>query len=118
MLGMSKLNFCVSPYQIQTKAAIHSMPLVLPGVIAVIAFLSHYISIPLSVIRFWRKSAGTGSTSSILPCDNFRVDDVWVKKFPKMLTESAFRVIDVNKDKVDDFIFGFATGKDCMLLSC
>ena len=30
--------------------------------------------------------------------------------FPKLITESAFRMLDVNQDGVLDVIFGFGTG--------
>lgn len=46
----------------------------------------------------------------IAPCDNIKVEDVWVKQFPKLLTESAFRTVDVNSDGIEDVIFGYATG--------
>ncbi|KAL3885796.1 hypothetical protein ACJMK2_025834 [Sinanodonta woodiana] len=48
----------------------------------------------------------------IIGCDSIQVEDVWVKGFPKLLTESAFRLVDVNKDGVLDVILGFATGAD------
>ncbi|KAK3581051.1 hypothetical protein CHS0354_013959 [Potamilus streckersoni] len=48
----------------------------------------------------------------IIGCDSIQVEDVWVKGFPKLLTETAFRLVDVNKDGVLDVILGFATGAD------
>ena len=49
--------------------------------------------------------------SDIVGCDHIDVEDVWVVGIPKLLTESAFRLVDVNQDGVLDIIFGFATGK-------
>ncbi|XP_038065375.1 uncharacterized protein LOC119735653 isoform X1 [Patiria miniata] len=46
----------------------------------------------------------------ILPCSRFDVQDVWVQNFPKLITETAFRLVDVNKDGVLDVIMGFSTG--------
>ncbi|PVD27593.1 hypothetical protein C0Q70_12757 [Pomacea canaliculata] len=48
----------------------------------------------------------------LVGCDNVEVEDVWVVGFPKLLTESAFRLVDVNQDGVLDVILGFATGVD------
>uniref|UniRef100_A0A8W8L8K2 FAM234A/B beta-propeller domain-containing protein n=1 Tax=Magallana gigas TaxID=29159 RepID=A0A8W8L8K2_MAGGI len=51
-------------------------------------------------------------TPKIKGCDHIEVEDVWATTLPKLLTESAFRLSDVNKDGIPDFIFGFATGVD------
>ncbi len=40
-----------------------------------------------------------------------QVEDVWVTGIPKLMTESAFRLVDVNQDGVLDVLFGFATGE-------
>lgn len=45
-----------------------------------------------------------------LPCSSLNVSDVWVVGFPKLLTESAIRMVDVNSDGVLDVVLGFATG--------
>ncbi|XP_052803386.1 uncharacterized protein LOC128233645 [Mya arenaria] len=50
--------------------------------------------------------------SDVIGCDNVKVEDVWTMGFPKLLTESAFRPLDVNGDGVLDVILGFATGSD------
>ncbi|XP_060079842.1 uncharacterized protein LOC132559243 [Ylistrum balloti] len=56
------------------------------------------------------------SQSSNIPevvgCDSLSVEDVWVMGFPKLITESAFRLVDVNQDGVLDIILGFGTGAD------
>ena len=44
-------------------------------------------------------------------CDVISVDDVWTAGFPKLSTESAIRMVDVNLDGILDVIIGFATGK-------
>lgn len=49
--------------------------------------------------------------SDIVGCDHIEVEDVWTVGIPKLLTESAFRLVDVNQDGVLDIILGFATGK-------
>ncbi|KAL5019654.1 hypothetical protein ScPMuIL_002546, partial [Solemya velum] len=48
----------------------------------------------------------------VVGCDHMEVEDVWVMGFPKLLTESAFRLLDVNQDGSLDVILGFATGAD------
>ena len=54
--------------------------------------------------------------SDIIGCDHVEVEDVWVMGFPKLLTESAFRLIDVNSDGTLDVILGFATGTILLFL--
>jgi len=39
------------------------------------------------------------------------VEDVWVSGFAKLMTESALRLVDVNRDGVLDVLLGFATGR-------
>lgn len=51
-------------------------------------------------------------TSDTKGCDHIEVEDVWITALPKLLTESAFRLLDVNQDGILDIIFGFATGVD------
>ena len=47
---------------------------------------------------------------TITGCDDIEVHDVWVQGFPKLITESAIRLVDVNQDGVLDIIMGFGTG--------
>ena len=54
---------------------------------------------------------GKASKTNVIGCDQVKVEDVWVVGFPKLLTESAFRLVDVNGDGVLDVILGFATGE-------
>ncbi|XP_005096752.1 uncharacterized protein LOC101850327 [Aplysia californica] len=54
----------------------------------------------------------TGKEETIvIGCDKVEVEDVWVVGVPKLLTESAFRLVDVNQDGVLDVVLGFATGE-------
>jgi hypothetical protein len=60
----------------------------------------------------WKKDPLISSEpQKLVPCDNIEVQDVWIQQFPKMLTESSFRLLDINGDGVDDIIFGYATGE-------
>lgn len=45
-------------------------------------------------------------------CDYIEVEDVWVIMLFKLLIELVFRFLDVNKDGILDFIFGFVIGVD------
>lgn len=47
---------------------------------------------------------------NLIGCNNLEIDDVWTVGLPKLNTESAFRLVDVNSDGVLDVIFGFGTG--------
>ena len=80
---------------------------ILASVFLVIYFVNSYTN-KLLLEEF--KEQWTESLTA-LPCSDFEVEDVWVKGFPKLLTESAFRLVDVNRDGVLDIIMGFATGK-------
>ena len=44
-------------------------------------------------------------------CGKLSVEDVWVSGFAKLMTESALRLVDVNRDGVLDVLLGFATGR-------
>ncbi|RUS78517.1 hypothetical protein EGW08_013729, partial [Elysia chlorotica] len=55
---------------------------------------------------------GKEAKENVIGCDQVKVEDVWVVGFPKLLTESAFRLVDVNGDGVLDVILGFGTGAD------
>ena len=52
----------------------------------------------------------TPGTEDIIGCSHLDVEDVWVQGIPKLMTESAFRLLDVNKDGTLDVLFTFATG--------
>ena len=47
----------------------------------------------------------------IVGCSRLEVEDVWVQGIPKLMTESAFRLLDLNNDGTLDILFTFATGK-------
>ena len=57
---------------------------------------------------------GHVTTPTLLPvgvgCGELSVEDVWVRGFAKLMTESALRLLDVNEDGVLDVLLGFATG--------
>ena len=48
---------------------------------------------------------------TVLPCTDFEVEDVWIQNIPKLLTETAVRLVDVNKDDILDVVMGFSTGR-------
>ena len=52
----------------------------------------------------------TEGNMTVVGCDQVGVEDVWVLGLPKLMTESAIRLLDVNDDGVLDVIMGFATG--------
>lgn len=52
----------------------------------------------------------------IMPCTKITTEDVWVKTFPMLTTETAIRLNDVNSDGYEDVIIGFGTGKFLELL--
>lgn len=48
----------------------------------------------------------------ISSCDELSFNKVWHAAFPKLMTETAVRLNDVNQDGVDDLMIGFSTGVD------
>ncbi|GAB1601842.1 protein FAM234B-like [Argonauta hians] len=63
----------------------------------------------------WSSFSSDGSRlfdQNIVGCSNVEVEDVWVVGLPKLTTESAMRLVDVNSDGHLDIIFGFGTGVD------
>lgn len=49
-----------------------------------------------------------------LPNTTVEVELLWTTGFPKLLTETAFRLVDCNSDGVLDVIFGYGTGVDTL----
>ncbi|XP_071841954.1 uncharacterized protein [Apostichopus japonicus] len=45
----------------------------------------------------------------LVPCSGFDVELVWMKNFPTLTTETAVRMMDVNRDGILDAILGFGT---------
>lgn len=43
-----------------------------------------------------------------------RIENIWTSGFPKLITETAFRLVDCNSDGVLDVIFGYGTGVDTL----
>lgn len=52
------------------------------------------------------------SDESIQGCDNLKATKVWHTNLPKLMTETAVRLNDVNNDGVKDIIVSFSTGVD------
>ena len=50
--------------------------------------------------------------TSVWPCDDFDVANVWSTQYNGFMSESAVRLIDVNQDGVDDVITGFTSDGD------
>ncbi|CAF0995646.1 unnamed protein product [Adineta steineri] len=46
--------------------------------------------------------------------DNIQIELIWTSAFPKLLTETAFRLVDCNSDGILDVIFGYGTGVDTL----
>jgi hypothetical protein len=46
--------------------------------------------------------------------DHVQIELLWTSAFPKLITESAFRLVDCNSDGILDVIFGYGTGVDTL----
>lgn len=66
--------------------------------------------LPLERIHLWTVSPKV-KDKTIIPCTNLRPKDVWIRSFPKLTSEAALKLNDVNKDEILDIIVGYGTGK-------
>lgn len=65
--------------------------------------------LPLERIRSW--TVGPAKKDKvIIPCTEINTQDVWVKVFPKLVSEAPIKVADLNGDKIEDIIIGYGTG--------
>ena len=46
--------------------------------------------------------------------DDIQIELIWTSGFPKLLTETAFRLVDCNSDGILDVIFGYGTDVDTL----
>ncbi|KAF5276755.1 hypothetical protein FQR65_LT16205 [Abscondita terminalis] len=84
---------------------------VLVGLIVLVIVLVSLFPLPLDKLKVWIVSKDKNSLN-LLPCNDYKVTDVWSATFPKFISESSVQILDVNQDGVDDVIFGFGTGDD------
>lgn len=70
----------------------------------------NYFSLPLSRIQLWFGNNSQPSAKKLTPCTEFAITDVWVQSFPKLTSETAVRLNDVNHDGILDVILGYGTG--------
>ena len=54
----------------------------------------------------------TTSNSHLQSCSGFKVEQIWRRDFEKLQTDSSTRLVDTNKDGIDDIIMGFGTSLD------
>lgn len=53
------------------------------------------------------KEEKTDQETTFKSCDDFAVETVWASTYQNVISESAIRLIDVNRDGADDIIIGF-----------
>lgn len=83
---------------------------VLLGLMALSVVVINYFSVPLSRIQLWfGTNSSQPSVKKITPCTAFDITDVWVQSFPKLTSETAVRLNDVNHDGVLDIVLGYGT---------
>ena len=76
----------------------------------ILSILFAFILIALIYYNSATSSSHSPVDDVISGCQNLTKETVWIKGFPKLMTESAFRLVDVNQDGILDILFGFATG--------
>ncbi|XP_054712627.1 uncharacterized protein LOC129222185 [Uloborus diversus] len=77
------------------------------------------IGLVVFLINIFMKNASSSNhlnkahnTLKLVPCTKITTQDVWVKTFPMLTTETAIRLNDINADGIEDIILGFGTGAD------
>lgn len=66
----------------------------------------------INTVRNMTSLTNSRSQSNIKPCTNFTSREIWHKILPKLMTETAIRLNDVNGDNVPDIMIGFMTALD------
>lgn len=88
------------------------MQLFFPGVIILVVILVSLYPLPIGRLRDWvmTHNKPTEPPIKLVPCSNLKTTDMWAVNLPILTTDSPVRILDVNKDGIDDIIFGFGTG--------
>ncbi|KAK3928753.1 Protein FAM234B [Frankliniella fusca] len=85
---------------------------ILLGLIALSVIIINYFPLPLSKLLLWFGKNRNVPERKLIPCTELVTSDVWVQTFPKLTSETAVRLSDVNHDGVLDIILGYGTGTD------
>ncbi|EEZ99777.2 hypothetical protein TcasGA2_TC002556 [Tribolium castaneum] len=89
------------------------------GIIVLVVIFVSIFPLPLDRLRDWiiSKSKPVASPIKLLPCSNLKITDVWATNLPILTTDSPIWLLDLNRDGVDDILFGFGTGDNYNILS-
>ncbi|XP_026286303.1 uncharacterized protein LOC113211963 isoform X1 [Frankliniella occidentalis] len=85
---------------------------ILLGLLALSVIIINYFPLPLSKLLVWFGKNSHLPNQKLIPCTELVTSDVWVQTFPKLTSETAVRLSDVNHDGVLDVILGYGTGTD------
>ncbi|XP_050299477.1 uncharacterized protein LOC126738245 [Anthonomus grandis grandis] len=87
---------------------------ILIGLIILVVVLVSIYPLPLDKLRDWiiSKEKKVDKSDRYLPCTNLRVTDVWAVNFPGLTTDSPVRTLDINKDGIEDVVFGYGVGEN------
>lgn len=81
------------------------------GLIVLVVVLVSIFPLPIDRIKNWIViNDDNNTTQKLLPCKDLKVTDVWTASFPKYVSDSPIRSVDVNSDGIEDVIIGFGTG--------
>lgn len=73
-------------------------------------FLVDKIPVLMNRIGWWSMNDSIFN-STATSCIQFKLNRIWGQKISKSLSDSQIKLIDVNRDGVDDVIIGTGTGK-------
>lgn len=75
-----------------------------------VVFIVTWFPVSLDQITFFQITKTADLDSKLVPCIDLVTEDVWVKNFPKLTSDSIIQLNDINKDGIEDIILAFGTG--------
>lgn len=89
---------------------------IVAGLSVLLVIIVSMFPLPIDKMKNWIVTKSKeNATDVLLPCSELKVTNVWTLTLPKLTSESSIRTVDINKDGIDDVIFGFGTGDSSSL---
>jgi hypothetical protein len=80
-------------------------------------FLVDKVPVLMNRLGWWSISGESLSNSTTMPCNDLKLSRIWNLKIPKLLSDSQVKLIDVDRDGIDDVIIGTGTGEYVLIIS-
>lgn len=76
-------------------------------------FLVNKLPILMNKFDFWPSKEA--DVDYAYRCQSIKLERIWIQKMPKLTSDSQIKLLDVNRDNVEDIITGIGTGKSQVL---